>query len=178
MENISDMSESKAIRRDVAEEKLNCEEQYNNSITALINESEAYIDKQNPFMVTLRDFASPKRNDATRKMISVNPAFAKHATIAEEFSNLLVAKFYKLLQFGMLVRMHESELENMKKTGEEDPCKRAALERGMQKALTMFNELAEYLEAEIHYEVVPIRKLVAIQLESGLLTMQYLKDHK
>lgn len=78
----------------------------------------------------------------------------------------------------MLVRMHESELENMKKTGEEDPCKRAALERGMQKALTMFNELAEYLEAEIHYEVVPIRKLVAIQLESGLLTMQYLKDHK
>ena len=48
----------------------------------------------------------------------------------------------------------------------------------MQKALTMFNELAEYLEAEIHYEVVPIRKLVAIQLESGLLTMQYLKDHK
>lgn len=175
---ISDMSESKAIRRDVAEEKLNCEEQYNNSITALINESEAYIDKQNPFMVTLRDFASPKRNDATRKMISVNPAFAKHATIAEEFSNLLVAKFYKLLQFGMLVRMHESELENMKKTGEEDPCKRAALECGMQKALTMFNELAEYLEAEIHYEVVPIRKLVAIQLESGLLTMQYLKDHK
>ena len=63
-------------------------------------------------------------------------------------------------------------------TGEEDPCKRAALERGMQKAITMFNELAEYLEAEIHYEVVPIRKLVAIQLESGLLTMQYLKDHK
>ena len=34
------------------------------------------------------------------------------------------------------------------------------------------------LEAEIDYEVVPIRKLVSIQLECGLLVGKYLHDNK
>lgn len=37
-------------------------------------------------------------------------------------------------------------------------------------------DLSEYLETEMDYEVVPIKKLIAIQLECGLLVSQHLNQ--
>ena len=78
------------------------------------------------------------------------------------------------LSFGVLVRMHEHELER----AGDDAEKRAAMQAGREKSLAAFEKLAQYLEEAIDYEAVPIRKLVSIQLESGLLVMQYLREHR
>ena len=77
----------------------------------------------------------------------------------------------------MLIRVNEYELDEMARTGEVDPEKKAALERARDIAIVRHKELTDVLEQEIHYEVVPIRKLVSIQLECGLLVSKYIHDH-
>ena len=90
---------------------------------------------------------------------------------------MLVNKFYKLLSYGMLIRANEWELERMAAAGEKDEEKRAALAAAADMAAGEHRKLAEYLEKEIDYQVVPIRKLVYIQLKCGLLMAEYLKAH-
>ena len=101
--------------------------------------------------------------------MNTDPEFAKTATVAEEFDNLLMSRFYKSLSYGMLIRANEYELEAMEKAGEVNPEKKAALEKARDIAIVHHKELTDLLEKEIDYEVVPIRKLVSIQLECGLL---------
>ena len=110
-------------------------------------------------------------------MVETNPDFAKKATVAEEFDNLLMSRFYKSLSYGMLIRVNEYELEEMERTGEVNEAKRAALEKARDIAIVHHKELTDQQERDIHYEVVPIRKLLSIQLECGLLVSKYLHEH-
>ena len=57
--------------------------------------------------------------------------------------------------------MNEYELEAMERNGEVNPEKKAALEKARDIAIIHHKELTDQLEAEIEYEVVPIRKLVS-----------------
>lgn len=175
---ICDLSESDSLRRDVVLEKLDFDDVSNQLIARALSEVGRYVSDDNPFKTTLESFTAPARNDAVRKMAESDPVYARKATVAEAFSNRLVAKFYKLLSYGMLVRMHEHELGCMNGSGGQDDEKRAALQAGREKALAAFDELARYLEENIDYQAVPVRKLVSIQLESGLLVMQYLKERQ
>lgn len=77
----------------------------------------------------------------------------------------------------MLVRANESELDKMRKLGECDKEKESALLKAFAIAEEEHKKLAEQLEKEITYEVVPIHKLVSIQLECGILMAEYLKSH-
>ena len=110
-------------------------------------------------------------------MIAEDPAFAEPATVAQVFDNLLVTKFYKLLSFGMLVRANESELAAMDESGEDNPEKRAALEKALAAAKPAYEKLAAELEESFDYQVVPIKKLVTIQLSCGLMMAEYVRDH-
>ena len=53
----------------------------------------------------------------------------------------------------------------------------AALTAAAAAAEVEHKKLSDYLEKEIDYEVVPIRKLVHIQLCCGLHMAEYLKAH-
>ena len=77
----------------------------------------------------------------------------------------------------MLIRANEWELDRMDATGETNEEKRIALTLAMKTAEEEHRKLADYLEREIDYQVVPIRKLVYIQLKCGLLMADYLKSH-
>ncbi len=107
-------------------------------------------------------------------MIEEDPNFAKMATVAEKFDNLLISRFYKTLSLGLLVRAHEVELEKMEETKENNPEKKEALEEAYNVSLDRLKSLSEVLEREIDYEVVPIKKLISIQLECGLIVADYL----
>jgi len=128
----------------------------------------------NPFKLALEAFTNGGSNDATRKMVEGDPNFAKMATVAEKFDNLLVAKFYKMLSLGLLVRAHEMEIEKMEANKEDNPNKKEALQEAFNISLERLKNLSEVLEKEINYEVVPIKKLVSIQLECGLIVADYL----
>ena len=98
------------------------------------------------------------------------------ATVAEKFDNLLVSKFYKAIVYAMLLRANESELALMDEQGENDPKKREALEKGVEKSMEGFRKITSFLEENMNYQVVPIKNLVGVQLECGLIVADYLQS--
>ena len=64
----------------------------------------------------------------------------------------------------------------MQKVGEQDEKKEAHLKAWCKNAERQHSALMDTLEKELNYSVVPIRKLVSIQLACGLLVSDYLKD--
>lgn len=171
-----DLSPSDMIRKDTTLASLDASEKANKFIVSTLESVKDWISSENPFKRALDAFLSYEvGNDATRKMVNENPEFAKLATVAEKFDSLLISRFYKMLSFGMLVRVNEYELQKMKETGQVNAQKQTALRQAMESSEVELKALSDFLEEQIHYEVVPIQKLVRIQLESGLITADYLR---
>lgn len=88
----------------------------------------------------------------------------KAATVAEAFDNGPVSKTYKLLMWGMLRRIM---LLNFERTGEED------FKLVADRVYAQMREMSDKLDKELDYTVIPIKKLVQIQLMSGLYAALY-----
>ena len=89
----------------------------------------------------------------------------------------IIAPAGSLKDADVIIRANELELERMGSAGEVNPQKEAALTAAVAAATQEHKNLADYLEEAIDYEVVPIRKLVYIQLCCGLHMAEYLKVH-
>lgn len=173
---INDLSISDITRKEAVLESLKFSEEMDGFIKSTLKDATKYMEEKNPFKLALEAFTrNQEDNEATRKMINENPDYNRPATVAEKFDNLLVTKFYKMLSLGLLVRANEVELEKMEKNKEDNPEKKRVLQKAYDQALSKLKELSEYLEENIDYEVVPIKKLISIQLECGLLMAEYLK---
>lgn len=173
-ERINDLSEADITRKEAVLKRIEFDEDSNKFIKETMNNIENYLDKKNPFKLALEAFTdSEKSNEATKKMIEENEEFQRNATVAEKFDNLYISKFYKLLSYGLLVRASESELEKIDKS-EKQTEKYKKLEEAFETAKKALKDLSENLEKEINYQVVPIKKLVSIQLECGLIMADYL----
>lgn len=173
-ERINDLSEADMTRKEAVLKRIEFDEDSNKFIKETMNNIENYLDKKNPFKLALEAFTdSEKSNEATKKMIEENEEFLRNATVAEKFDNLYISKFYKLLSYGLLVRASESELEKIDKS-EKQTEKYKKLEEAFETAKKALKDLSENLEKEINYQVVPIKKLVSIQLECGLIMADYL----
>ena len=76
----------------------------------------------------------------------------------------------------MTIRMNDYELARMGDADEINEEKKHTLEAAAHEAEEAHRALTDELERTLNYEVVPIKKLVSIQLECGLLVRHYLKD--
>lgn len=161
---VSDMTRGEAIR-----EKIDWERKANEKLKDALNLSMDAMDQKNPFLMAIVGSMKESGEEAQLKMIEEDPIYQTQATKAEKFDSVNISKFYRLLGFGMLVRANELELARVK-----DAEKRAKLEQGKAAAQKIYDELAVSLEQEMHYSVIPIRKLVTIQLECGLKVADYL----
>lgn len=174
---ISDMNDSERSLKDVVLEKIDFEEKSNHAILSSVAAVRKYISKDNLFLRMIDEFCTESLTEAAKIQAQTDPEYLRKARIAEEFTAIPVNKFYKLLSFGVLLRMHEKELTDMNAKGEQDEEKFNALESGRKNAKAMFYDLAEHLEKELNYEAIPLKKLITIQLTSGFLTLEYLKEH-
>ncbi len=173
---IADLSPGDITRREAMEKNLGFADEIDTFVCEILDHTKAYLNPDNPFKLALEAFTDVKNtHEATRKMISENPDFAKTATNAEIFDNLLISKFYKLLMLGLLFRAHETELSALPDSAEEEP--RQTLASAAEQAKERLRELSAELEEKINYEVIPIKKLIAIQLESGLIVADYLQQN-
>lgn len=92
---------------------------------------------------------------------------------SEAFDNLEIPKFSCLFSWTLLIRSCEHELE---KNPSEDV--KAILEKVHAEAEAIFNKKAAIAEKDLDYSVVPIKKLVSIQLESGMIVADWIKNNK
>lgn len=93
------------------------------------------------------------------------PELDAPATVAQAFDNLLVTRFYRLLVVGMARRALELELRRRRSS---------VAERAMETLAARFQEWAHELERDLDYRVIPIKKLVEIQLGAALAFLAHL----
>jgi hypothetical protein len=104
------------------------------------------------------------------RWLETTPSTDARATVAEKFDNLLIPRFNQLTTLGMFMRMIRMQIEE---TGES-----LVLKAALRKVADEFDELAAALEAETDYSVIPVRKLVRVQLGSGLLAANYVANQR
>ena len=97
----------------------------------------------------------------------------KPCKVSEEFDNLVITKFYLMLGWGSLIRGAKYERDKRKGTKEEELLNKIIPE--MEEELV---KLSKYVEEKTQYSVVPIQRLVGVQLESGMLCAEYIQKHK
>lgn len=112
---------------------------------------------------TLRTFE--QRLVAHENWARTEPETAETATVAEKFDNLVIRKFYRLFSLGMFARLLDAQVAA---TGESP-----SLSSARQATLAAFEARSAELAAELDYVVIPIQKLVRVQLGSALLAADY-----
>ena len=191
-ERIRDLSPTERTRRDVMLQSLDEDKASSEEIRAILAQARPYLDPANHFLRAVEEFTNRKADEATRAMVRENPVFEKPATVAEAFDSLQLRDFFRARTSSLLARACEQELARMDVCEEAGACeagcadaadspeaaKRAALQESRERALHMNEELCAKLEREIDYQVIPIKKLVTIQLACGLLVADYVRHHE
>ncbi len=166
----SDMTRLEVLRRSTAESQ-----EINADLQRILACSDRYLPAENPFAAAVRDFSRDSGSGAAAiNEAEQDPAYNQAATQAEKLDRLVISKFYKMILYGMLVRANETELA----AADADPARTAALQEGYDQALKGLKDITAFLEGALDYTVVPIRKLIAVQLESGLVVLDYLRRRR
>ncbi len=92
------------------------------------------------------------------------------ATVSQVFDNIYGARIFEIVNFGLSARACEYEL---KKLGPNDKHKAEILTQCRKEFLDNAERLCAWVEENAATDVIPIRKLVSVQLESALLTAKY-----
>ena len=94
-----------------------------------------------------------------------DPKTERQATVAEKLDNLVIDRFYRLLSLGMVVRLLETQI---RATGSSP-----GLDSALEAATRWFEERSSALEADLDYSVIPIQKLVRVQLGTALVAAEH-----
>lgn len=173
-ERIKDQSVTGRLRKDLVLERMEYGAKSRAYIQSILRETKFLTGEENPFRIALETFSRNDREAGTKRMLAQNPAYNRPATLAECFDNLHLSKFYSSLSYGMAIRLCEYELDR-NHLAEED---RQALEGIRVQAMEAHRALIDELEQELNYEAIPIRQLISIQLECGLVVCEELKERQ
>lgn len=161
---VNDLSETATSRRAAILGGIELQEQ----VTAILREHleavQGDLRGHSPFETTVRATVNVygEMLGIQRQWAESSPETDRPATVAELFSGEQHIRFYQLLGLGMLVRMLEGEIA----IGNGTPAIREHL-AGARRA---FDDWADALDLSLNYRVIPIRKLVAVQLGAVLAT--------
>jgi hypothetical protein len=164
---INDTSPPDMVRRDAILQRIEETKGHVGFMQALYDAVKGELTAPSLFGDAIDDIlrTSPKELGAQANWARTNPRTAQMATVAEKFDSLVIHRFYRLLGLGMFVRMLDAQ---MAATGESP-----SLSSAREAAKAAFETRSTALEAELDYTVVPIQKLVRVQLGSALLAADY-----
>jgi hypothetical protein len=164
---INDTSASDMVRRDailqaIAETKENV-----SFIQELYDAVKSELTVLSPFRDAIEETLGTSLEElaAQENWARTNRKTAEMATVAQKFDSLVIHRFHRLLGLGMFVRMLDAQIAA---TGESP-----SLSSASETAKAASDARGAALEAELDYTVVPIQKLVRVQLGSALLAADY-----
>ncbi|PVD18077.1 peptidase M14 [Mesotoga sp. Brook.08.105.5.1] len=166
---IEDLSETEFIRRDLVLANIEDTKLEDQKIREIYFPLKDRLVVDTPLRTALDDFleSSERHLPVQENWAKTAKELEKKATVAEAFDNQQVSKTYKMLLWGMLRRIM---LLNYEKTNDGE-FKAAA-----EKAYRHMKDMSDKLEKELEYTIIPIKKLVQIQLMSGLYAALYALD--
>ena len=169
---VNDLTPTGTTRRDAILAGLDLNDEATETMSALYHAVANDLRGHSPFEASVRwwlESLGPSW-EAQRNWARENPETNRPATVAELFSSNEQAQFYRLLWFGMVLRMLEGEIA----IGNGTP----AIRRRLGEARQTFAAWSDRLDGALSYRVVPIRKLVAVQLGAVLATAEYLSGRR
>jgi hypothetical protein len=178
---IEDMSEGEITRKEAILQSVKQSKAHFAHLDQLLTEVRPYISEQNPFVKLVEEVIQYVRDGSEAKInwAESNPEFEKMASMAEIFDNLHGAKFYNGLYLGLTVRACEYEIERQKKQqNNSDESTMSLLMETYEKGEQLLKEYCGNLEKELDYTAISIQKLVRIQVESGLLVADYIRENR
>lgn len=174
-ERIQSDKEMPFTRREAALKKLDYYHDNEEAIAGYYNQVRHLISGDNPFakMVELSLKHGQSSYETEKAFVEKSEDYAGPCKESEAFDNLDLPKFFGLFMWTLTIRSCEHELDK-EHTAEE----KALLKRVHDECEAEFAKRGETVERDIHYEVTPIKKLVSIQLESGMIVAGYLNPEK
>jgi hypothetical protein len=160
---IHNTEKTEDIRRELVLQGLEARKQRIAFLKEQYDQIETYLTLDTAFKETTESTIKnyEERLAAQEHWAKEDPSLEEKATVAEKFDNLLGSRFYQLLGMGTAVRMVEAQIEV---SGQLEPLMKAH-----QALLEYFEKEAAALENSLDYDVIPIRKLVSVQLGCALL---------
>lgn len=172
---VDDTTPTGLSRREVVLEGLELEREFQHNLEGMYRAVEPLLGFPCPFRDSVADavLRGGARLDARESWARSDPGLERLATRAEVFDNTVSSRFYRLLMLGMYLRLirveaayggSSSRLGRLKKAGEEG-------ERA-------FAEWNESLLERVDCQVIPIEKLVRVQLGSALYSAAAVMENR
>ena len=165
-----DTSTVEATRGALMLKSIGVSRQYHRFMKENYGKIKSLMSPDNPFFgLAAGDAEQDESVYDAREKWARQPEFDRPATVAEELDNLYLGHYYEWLIMGLLRRACLYELQKNHRAEAKNVLEetRAAVEQELDCRL-------DELEKNVHYEVIPIKKLVAVQLESALVAADYL----
>jgi hypothetical protein len=168
---VNDQSPSDVQRRTAILDGLDLADEGGKTLRAHFDAVAKDLKGDSPFQNSVDWWAGlGKMREAERNWASTSPETERPATVAELFSSIEQTQFYRLLGMGMMLRMLEGEIA----IGNGTP----AIRKQLIDSTRVFNEWADRLEGSLEMRVVPIRKLVSVELGAVLAAAEYLASQR
>lgn len=167
---ISDSSLTDITKKQSIKSKVKNTAEHYRRLDSELSRVRKYIAPDNPFVLLVEQIIEGLESSAeAQTRWADNPKFERFAKASEVFDNDLVSKFYNSLSTSLAARACQYELDRLKKGGYQDSEAYRQLEEVYGVLSGNLKNECEYLENKLNYKVVPIRDLVRIQAECGLI---------
>lgn len=172
---IEDLSESDIERRQAVLYSVELSESMSGFLRSALEEIKGQLTVSSRFREAVEEFlrTMPEYLVAKRRWAESAPELTKPATVSQKFDSYVITRFYGMLIYGMFVRMIEEEL-----TRGSNP---SAYDKFLEVKAKVEDELSKHNEkllSDLDFSVIPIRKLVAVQLIAALNTVEYLRANR
>lgn len=165
---IEDLNKSDVKRRDVVLDSVELSSKMFNFLQKEYREVKNLLNTPSKFREAIEENLRlmPENLEAKRKWAE---ELEDLATTAQEFDSHVITRFYGMLSFGMFIRMIDHQLQRTDREKEKLQKVKSQVEKELEKQ-------NEKLLKDLNYKVIPIKRLVAVQLEAALITVEYLRE--
>jgi len=167
---IADLAESDVKRRDAILHSVELSSEMFGFLKERYKEIAALLTAHSKFKEALEESlrTMPAHLEAKRKWAETTEELNSPATVSQKFDNYVITRFYGMLSFGMFIRMIDQQLKETPDVQERKKLEAVKFE--VEKELERHNR---ELVKDLNYEVIPIKKLVAVQLWAALATLNW-----
>lgn len=161
---IEDLSPTDKTRREAALENIALSEQHYSFLKGLWTIISSYFSEDNPFYKFVDScIEGADNNNLARRNQLNDPEFDRKATVSELFDNLYGVRIFECLNLALSVRACDYEISLGSNEG------KGTLTAAREKLNDELVSMCKWLESNVDYEVISIKRLVSVQTESALV---------
>lgn len=127
------------------------------------------LNSSSPFYEVVLEYLNrhERQMEAKRRWAERDPSLDRPATISELFNNITITRYYSMRIIGQLIHLIDDSLKK---------CAKDELRSERSSLIEELHRMNSDLERESRYRVIPIKKLVRVQVGAALEAIEYLRS--